>query len=133
MKGDRVTAEQFREMQARGLTTPAALGPRRSKYNNVPTEVDGIVFDSGREAARYVALRKDEERGRIRGLRLQYVFPLVIDGVYITTYTSDFQYEERSGDKWVQITEDSKGKRTEAYMIRKRLMRAIHGITIRET
>lgn len=127
-----VTAKQFREMQARGLTAPATE-PIRSKYNNVPTEVDGIVFDSGHEAARYVALKKDEARGHVRGLKLQYVYPIVINGVYVTTYTADFQYEKRCGETWTPVTEDAKGKRTEPYMMRKRLMRAVHGITIKET
>lgn len=122
---ERITAAEFRAKHGGK--------PQRSKYNNVPTEVDGIVFDSGREANRYVTLRDAEAKGQIRNLKLQYAYALVINGVYVTTYTADFQYDEKRNGRWVPVTEDAKGKRTEPYQMRKRLMKAVYGITIRET
>lgn len=77
--------------------------PQRSKYNNVPTEVDGIVFDSGREASRYVELREAEAKGQIRNLKLQYVFPIVIDGVRICDYIADAVYEELRNGQWKRV------------------------------
>src|SRR3954466_12209619 len=44
---------------------------RRSKYGAIRTEVDGIVFDSKREAARYQELKALERAGEISGLCLQ--------------------------------------------------------------
>lgn len=134
MKDERaVSAKQFVEMQARGLVSPASLDPKPRKYHNEPTEADGITFDSGREAARYVALRRDEERGRIRNLKLQYVFPIVIDGVRICDYEADFHYEEFRNGRWHLVVEDAKGKQTDVYRIKKKLMKAVHGIDVKET
>jgi hypothetical protein len=47
-----------------------------SKYRAIPTTVDGIRFDSKREAARYGELKLLEKAGHIRGLTLQV--PLVL-------------------------------------------------------
>ncbi len=44
---------------------------RRAKYGNRKTEVDGRMFDSAKEAARYLELRLLERGGTISGLRCQ--------------------------------------------------------------
>lgn len=43
----------------------------RSKYGNKKTYVDGIKFDSLKEARYYIYLRSLAESGKIKGLRLQ--------------------------------------------------------------
>lgn len=43
--------------------------PKKSKYGAVKTEVDGIMFDSKREASRYQELRLLEQAGEIANLR----------------------------------------------------------------
>ena len=43
-------------------------------------------------------------------------------------YKADFLYRENG--KWV--VEDTKGKKTEAYIIKRKLMLHVHGIRIRE-
>jgi hypothetical protein len=48
--------------------------PKKSKYGAVKTEVDGIMFDSKREASRYQELRLLEQAGEITNLRLQVPF-----------------------------------------------------------
>lgn len=42
------------------------VAKKRAKYSNEKTEIDGIKFDSRREAARWVVLRGQEARGRSR-------------------------------------------------------------------
>ena len=39
--------------------------PRKSKYGNIKTRVDGILFDSKKEAKRYLELKLLEKAGRI--------------------------------------------------------------------
>lgn len=101
-----------------------------SKYRAKKTEVDGITFDSVREAKRYGTLKLMQLAGEITDLHLQAAFPLVINGVLICTYKSDFTYRNKAGD---YIVEDVKGFITREYKMKRKLMKAIYGITIVET
>ena len=117
-----------------------------SKYKAKKTVVDGIAFDSKREANRYTELKLLERAGEIKGLRRQVEFLLIPEyrepdtvgvrggikkGKVIErkcTYIADFTYIE-NGEV---VVEDSKGYRTEAYKIKRKLMLEKHGIKIRE-
>lgn len=68
------------------------------KYRNTPTEVDGIKFASKREAARWSELKLIERTGEICNLERQRRFPIIINGVKIADYVSDFTYTTRSGN-----------------------------------
>ena len=106
-----------------------------NKYNAKKTVVDGIKFDSKREAARYRELRLLERAGQISALRrpkLSEAYLLVVNNVKIGRYTPDFIYLENG----VEVVEDVKSpatKKARDYVLRKKLMLAIHGIEIRET
>src|SRR3989304_1189742 len=107
---------------------------RRSKYRNVRARVDGITFDSKREAARWLVLKAMEKAGEIIYLARQVKYLLAVNGVKITTYVADFKYW-RSTDAVVgpAVVEDVKGVRTEVYRLKKLLMKAIYRIEIKET
>lgn len=49
----------------------------RAKYGNRKVVVDGITFDSEREAHRYTELKILEKAGKITGLQLQREFELI--------------------------------------------------------
>lgn len=100
-----------------------------SKYRNIKTQIDGITFDSKKEASRYVDLKLLERAGQIRNLRLQVPYIFTHNDTKICTYRADFVYEEGRRS----IVEDVKGKRTRDYMIKRNLMRAFYGIEILET
>jgi hypothetical protein len=105
-----------------------------SKYRNVPVSVDGERFDSKKEARRYCDLVLLQRAGEIRNLQRQV--PLVIDvnGQRVCEYRADFEYDERQPDgSWARVTEDVKGVRTALYGLKAKLVKAVHGITIRET
>lgn len=108
---------------------------RRSglKYGNKKTTVDGIEFDSKREAARWNVLRVLERTGRIRGLQRQVKYDLRVNDVLIATYRADFVYDEYANGAWTQVVEDSKGFPNDRWPMKKKLMKACHGVTIRET
>lgn len=117
-----------------------------SKYNAHKTIVDGIEFDSRKEAKRYKELKALESAGVIHRLSLQVPFEL-IPAIYeqtrevytkginkgqpkqgrcierAVTYIADFVYQEQSG-RWV--VEDTKGFRTKEYIIKRKLMRYLH-------
>jgi hypothetical protein len=103
----------------------------RSKFLNIPTEVDGIRFDSRAEARRFGELRLLMRAGEISGLELQPKFELTVGGLKIADYFADFGYLNRLG---VRITEDVKSKatRTPVYRIKKKLVKALYGVEIVE-
>lgn len=110
-----------------------------NKYGNRKVIVDGISFDSQREANRWCELSLLLRAGAIRNLRRQVGFELIpaqrIDGKLVERacrYVADFTYEQRSGDTWEKVVEDAKGCRTEVYRIKKKLMLYVHGIRIVE-
>lgn len=104
---------------------------KKSKYGAIKTEIDGIVFDSKREAARYQELRLLERAGEISNLRLQVPYILIDKSKYGRSikYIADFVYNDPSG----LIVEDAKGMKTPVYRLKKRMMAEKYGIKIKET
>lgn len=104
------------------------------KYHNKKTEVDGILFDSKKEASRYIVLKMMEETGEIRDLRRQVKYELIpkqrLDGRMhrAVNYIADFVYIK---DGKI-VVEDVKGYRTETYKLKRRLMLWKNGIEIKE-
>lgn len=132
----RLTQEEFQALQERrkqhakvhAIKTVKA----RNKYGAEKTQVDGITFDSKGEAMRYLELKAMESAGLIRDLCLQVRFPLVIQGAYGSVkreYRADFCYVENG----LRVVEDFKGHKTREYLFKRDLMKALHGIEIRET
>lgn len=122
---------------------PRETPVKKRKYRNEPELVDGIKFDSKREAARWQELKLMEKAGIIKALQRQITFELapsvVIQGRKRPPirYTCDFKYFERSinNPHFFVVVEDvkSRASKTTAYKLRRHLMKAVHGIEIRET
>ena len=112
------------------------LAGDRSKYGAMKQTVDGITFDSKKEATRYGELKLLQRASEIGGLRWQVEFPLTVlatDGelVGIGCYVADFVYTERGR---VDLTiEDTKGFRTPLYRWKRKHVEVQYGITIKET
>lgn len=94
-----------------------------SKYHNIKTSVDGIVFDSKAEAYRYMELKLLLKAGEITDLILQPKFVLqdrFKDGkktIGAITYIADFMYQE--GDN--TVVEDVKGVETAVFKLKEKL------------
>lgn len=111
-----------------------------NKYHARKTDVDGIMFDSLKEAGRYQELKLMERAGAIKDLVLQPEFELIpgyvnANGQRIrpTKYRADFMYYDNDYKK--PIVEDVKGIKTEAYKIKKKLFEYLYadeGLAIRE-
>jgi hypothetical protein len=117
-----------------------------NKYRNKKCVVDGVVFDSKKEARRYAVLKAREQVGEITSLQRQVEFTLipahyepdtvgkrggVKKGKIIErkcSYVADFVYME-NGE---MIVEDTKGIRTKDYVIKRKMMYHFYGIRIRE-
>lgn len=117
---------------------------RNGKYNVAPkeqrTDEAGTVFDSKGEMARWRELQGMEERGEIVDLRRQVPYRLLLSGDLLLTYVADFVYGIfhetlcREDRQYSLVVEDWKpGVRTEMYRLKRKLMKAIHGIDILET
>ena len=120
----------------------------KSKYKAEKTVIDGIQFDSKKEARRWQELRLLEKAGEIFDLQRQVKFILIpaqrepdtvgkrggtIKGKLLErecAYVADFVYCEAGKDK--PTVEDTKGIRTTEYVIKRKLMLYIHGIRIKE-
>ena len=64
----------------------------KHKYRAVKTTVDGITFDSKKEAKRYTELKLLEKSGMITHLELQPTYQITVNGVDICKYKADFRY-----------------------------------------
>lgn len=109
---------------------------RTSKYKNIKTTVGNLKFDSKKEAKRFEELLLLLKAYEIQDLRLQHSFTLIesytaLDGEKIKAmkYIADFTYTDR---KRGFVVEDVKGKRTDVYKIKKKLMKDIYDISITE-
>lgn len=108
-----------------------------TKYHSRKITVNGIVFDSHREARRYQELQLLLRAGEISQLELQKKYTLIpvqkkpSGGTErAVTYTADFVYtDNRTGKK---VVEDAKGIKTQQYIIRRKLMLYVHGIEVKE-
>lgn len=107
-----------------------------NKYGNIKTEVDGIKFDSKKEANRYQELKVLKSIGKIENLKLQPRYELQpkyrINGRNIRNleYKADFEYiDKKTGEI---ITEDVKGMKTPVYKIKKKLFEYKYNREIKE-
>lgn len=126
--------------------------PKRSgktnKYGANKVSVNGIQFDSKKEAKRYQELLLLLKSSYIKDLRLQEKFVLipaqrepdkvgkrggVTKGKLIErecSYIADFVYIDNCTGE--QVVEDTKGMRTKEYIIKRKLMLYVYGIRIKE-
>lgn len=81
------------------------------------TSADGITHDSVAEMRRWEALKQQQRLGIIRDLQRQVAYPLRIDDTRavltptgrVARYTADFCYQQKDGEHWREVIEDSKG------------------------
>lgn len=127
---------------------------RASKYYNIKTRaLDGTVFDSHKEAIRWDELLLLQRAGKITELRRQVEYELIPaqyetyerygksgqrlkDGVRLlerkVCYVADFVYTDaETGENIVEDTK-STATRTKDFIIKRKLMLAVHSIRIRE-
>lgn len=101
------------------------------KYRNQPVDAEGVHFDSNKESLRFLELKILERHGKIQSLEIHPKYIFELNGVRIGSYKPDFRYVE-SGELVVEDCKSAPTK-TQAYRLRKRMMRAFFGITILET
>lgn len=114
--------------------------PGKHKYGAQKTDVDGITFDSKREARHYLELKTLERFGDIRDLELQPRYKIEINGEPLkirsrgypggrtVTYVADFRYVVTATGE--TVVEDIKGLDTPVARIKRALVEHLYGIRI---
>jgi hypothetical protein len=108
-----------------------------NKYHNRKTVLDGVEYDSAKEARRGAELRLMEKAGLIKDLCAQVKYILIPaqkrDGKTVerpVTYIADFVYTE-NGETVVEDVK-SPATRTKEYVIKRKLMLWEYGLQIKE-
>ena len=103
----------------------------RNKYNAKKVKLDGFTFDSKAEARRYGELKLLQKAGKISKLDVHPKISIHVNDKFVCNYIADFNYydQERRGKN---VYEDVKGVKTPVYNLKKKLVKAIYGIEIRE-
>ena len=123
-------------LEARAVgTTGIEIGAKPSKYRNIKTQVDGITFDSRKEANYYADLKLREQAGEIRDLRLQVPFALyTLDEtrpgrvqLKVCDYVADFVFHDAND---VRHIVDAKGKRTREFMLKAKWLELQSGVIV---
>ncbi|MBR2554333.1 MAG: DUF1064 domain-containing protein [Aeriscardovia sp.] len=123
-----------------------------TKYNASKCIVDGITFDSRKEANRYLELKLLERGGLIKDLELQKDFELlpnqyapdeikmlkngkekIVKGKLLerrVIYRADFAYIDMATNE--QVVEDVKGIKLPEYILKRKMLLYFHGIKLIE-
>jgi hypothetical protein len=115
--------------------------PKGSKYGNKIVKTEDGTFHSKAELKRWEELKLLQKAGLICGLERQVWFDLIVNDRHVGFYVADFTYrkdplkfaELLAIPKSGTVCEDVKGGRatqTEAFKLKAKLMKAIHGIDI---
>lgn len=98
-----------------------------NKYHAQRTELDGITFDSRKEANRYAVLKILEKGKLISQLKLQVKFEILPktenkfgQKTTAVNYIADFFYFDE--EKQHYVAEDVKGVRTPLYKLKRKMM-----------
>jgi len=102
------------------------------KFRNVPVVVDGIRFDSQKEARRWADLSLLQRAGQISDLSRQVRLPLKVNGQLVCTFVPDFTYTE-NGQQVIEDTKSPITRKHPVYRIKVKLLKALTGAEVRET
>lgn len=105
-----------------------------NKYHAKKITIDGIEFDSRREANRYAELLVMQKAGLISSLTRQEEFELIpkCGKERPAKYHADFSYTDTATGKKVVEDVKSRATKTPDYILRRKLMNWRFGIEIQE-
>lgn len=106
----------------------------RNKYHAKKITLDGIEFDSRKEANRYCELITMQKAGMIKDLKCQVAFELIpkCGKERPAKYHADFTYIELATGRLVVEDVKSRATKTKDYILRRKLMNWRYDIQIRE-
>ena len=125
----RWSVDDYKDYMARREADAKASGEKRNKYGNRKVELDGLKFDSQHEAKVYLELKLRVKAGELRCVLRQVPFDLP-GGI---RYFADFV--TIGNDMAVEGVYDAKSeitRKNRVYINKKKQIKAIYGIDIRE-
>ncbi len=135
------TEEDVKKFNARSKYKGAGaifdLHQNMNKYRNEKVVVNGVKFDSKKEAKRSAELEQLERLGVISNLEkqkkyvLQPSFKFMGKTIREIAYLADFVYKE-NGNTVVEDVKSPITRKNPVYRLKKKMMMYIHGIDIRE-
>lgn len=102
----------------------------KSKYGATRTVVDGIYFDSKREAARYTELNFMRQAKKIKDLECHPSFPIDYNDNRICMVELDFRYFDVTRGEYVFEDVKSPGTNNALSKLKRKLVEAFHGIKV---
>lgn len=109
--------------QSQAVPSPREKAPRPSKYGAKPMVSNGIRFDSKREARTYERLLLMKQAGEVRSFNRQVIYDLPGGVIYKLDFLVFFA--DGRVAHW-----DAKGVETKEFRIKRKLVRAEHGVEI---
>lgn len=113
-----------------------------NKYRNYKVSYKGVSFDSKKELNRWHELTLLEKSGAIFDLCRQVKFELIPSQKDIKTgkvierpvyYIADFVYKKKKPDGGIEtVVEDTKGYKTDTYILKRKMLLFFKGIKIKE-
>jgi hypothetical protein len=113
---------------------PSAVGQTK-KFGNRKVHLDGITFDSVKEARRYGELKLRECAGEITDLRCHEKYRLEVNGKLVCTWAPDFVYRQLKPQPIDTVVEDAKSPATrtdKTYRVKVKLFAAVTGLQVTE-
>lgn len=129
------TLDEIKQLEL--ISDHPLIGTGGLKQRAERVDVFGEWFGSTKEAKRWIELKRLEAADKIRGLRRQIPYDLVVSGIVIGRWIADFEYVERDENLHdifcAIVREDAKGVRTPLYKRTKAHIEAQYSWKIRET
>lgn len=101
---------------------------KRNKFRAIRTTLDGITFDSKREAAFYAELKLRERAGEVSDVELQPRFPLNVEHEVIGVYRADFSFWDNRENRRRVV--DVKGVEPRGFRRTLKHVRAQYGVEV---
>lgn len=114
---------------------PQVKKSKRAKFNNEKVEWDGILFDSRKEYKRWRELLLLQKSGIIAQLRRQVKFELIkkSETERGCSYVADHSWIiVETGERVVEDVKSEATRKLSTYIMKRKLMKKVHGITIKE-
>lgn len=99
-----------------------------NKYHNKKTTINGIVFDSKKEAGRFTELSLLQMAGEITGLERQKRFEIVprTKTEHAAYYVADFVYCNEKGHKVIEDVKSAITKKNPVYILKRKLIKHLY-------
>ena len=122
MTGDTISSAELARLRHQGVR----------KYRNVPSDYNGVRYDSKKEASIAQELDLSLRAGAIVSWQRRIRFPCDVNGHHICDWIADFVVKYPDGHTEVWDVKSPITRREKSYRIKCKLIHALHGIDIRE-